>query len=42
MGQIQLSAQPNHIWWRMLGFKTLRTNVLELQFVICWQTMIKI
>ena len=25
----------------LLGSKTLRTNVLELQFVICWQTMIK-
>ena len=25
----------------MLGFKTLGTNVLELQFVLCWQTMIK-
>ena len=26
----------------LLGSKTLGTNVLELQFVICWQTMIKI
>ena len=26
----------------MLGSKTLGTDVLELQFVICWQTMIKI
>ena len=25
----------------MLGSKTLGTNVLELQFVMCWQTMIK-
>ena len=25
----------------MLGSKTLGTNVLKLQFVICWQTMIK-
>ena len=25
----------------MLGSKTLETNVLELHFVICWQTMIK-
>ena len=25
----------------MLGSKTLRTNVLELQFVLCWQIMIK-
>ena len=25
----------------MLGFKTLGTNVLELQYVLCWQTMIK-
>ena len=25
----------------LLGFKTLGTNVLELQFVLCWQTMIK-
>ena len=25
----------------MLGSKTLGSNVLELQFVICWQTMIK-
>ena len=24
-----------------LGSKTLETNVLELQFVLCWQTMIK-
>ena len=26
----------------MLGSKILGTDVLELQFVICWQTMIKI
>ena len=26
----------------MLGSKTLGTNVLKLQFVLCWQTMIKI
>ena len=25
----------------MLGSKTLGTNVLELQFILCWQTMIK-
>ena len=25
----------------MLGSKTLGTNVLELQCVLCWQTMIK-
>ena len=25
----------------LLGSKTLGTNVLELQFVICWQTMVK-
>ena len=25
----------------LLGSKTLGTNVLELQFVICWQIMIK-
>ena len=25
----------------MLGSKTIGTNVLELQFVLCWQTMIK-
>ena len=25
----------------MLGSKTLGTNVLELQFVLCWKTMIK-
>ena len=25
----------------LLGFKTLKTNILELQFVICWQTIIK-
>ena len=25
----------------MLGSKTLGTNVLELQYVLCWQTMIK-
>ena len=25
----------------LLGSKTLRTNVLEFQFVLCWQTMIK-
>ena len=25
----------------MLGSKTLGSNVLEFQFVICWQTMIK-
>ena len=25
----------------LLGSKTLETNVLELQFVLCWQTMIK-
>ena len=27
--------------WKLLGSKTLGTNVLELQFVLCWQTMIK-
>ena len=26
---------------QLLGSKTLGTNVLELQFVICWQTTIK-
>ena len=26
---------------RLLGSKKLGTNVLELQFVLCWQTMIK-
>ena len=26
----------------LLGFKILKTNVLELQFVLCWKTMIKI
>ena len=26
----------------LLGSKTLGTNVLKLQFVLCWQTMIKI
>ena len=26
---------------KLLGFKTLGTNVLELHFVLCWQTMIK-
>ena len=25
----------------MLGSKTLGTNVLKLQFVLCWQTKIK-
>ena len=25
----------------LLGSKTLGTNILELQFVLCWQTMIK-
>ena len=25
----------------VLGSKKLGTNVLELQFVLCWQTMIK-
>ena len=25
----------------MFDSKTLGTNVLELQFVLCWQTMIK-
>ena len=25
----------------MLGSKTLGANVLKLQYVICWQTMIK-
>ena len=29
------------ILMNMLGSKTLGTNVLELQFVLCWQTMIK-
>ena len=27
--------------YKVLGSKTLGTNVLELQFVLCWQTMIK-
>ena len=26
---------------KLLGSKTLGINVLELQFVLCWQTMIK-
>ena len=26
---------------RLLGSMILGTNVLELQFVLCWQTMIK-
>ena len=26
---------------KLLGSKTLGTNVLELQYVLCWQTMIK-
>ena len=26
----------------LLGFKILKTNVLEIQFVLCWKTMIKI
>ena len=26
---------------RLLGSNTLETNVLELQFVLCWQTMVK-
>ena len=26
---------------RLLGSMTLGTNVLKLQFVLCWQTMIK-
>ena len=26
---------------KVLGSKTLGTNVLEFQFVICWQTIIK-
>ena len=30
-----------HIALLMLGSKTLGTNVLELQFVLCWQIMIK-
>ena len=25
----------------LLGSKTLGTNILELHFVLCWQTMIK-
>ena len=31
------------IWFLtiLLGSKTLGTNVLELHFVLCWQTMIK-
>ena len=33
----------SHKWNRhLLGSKTLETNVLEFQFVICWQTIIKI
>ena len=26
---------------KLLGSKILGTNVLKLQFVMCWQTMIK-
>ena len=26
----------------LLGSKTLGTNILELQFVLCWQTMINL
>ena len=29
------------LFFMLLGSKTLGTNVLELQFVLCWQTMIK-
>ena len=34
-------SNGNAVEYSVLGFKTLETNVLELQFVICWQTMIK-
>ena len=30
-----------YIYILMLGSKTLGANVLKLQYVICWQTMIK-
>ena len=32
---------PCHQLIVLLGSKTLGTNVLELQFLLCWQTMIK-
>ena len=34
--KITYFAYPN-----LLGSKTLGTNVLEIQFVLCWQTMTK-
>ena len=37
----RLLMQPCCDQLALLGFKILGTNVLELQFVLCWQTMIK-
>ena len=36
VGLYSISSKP-----MVLGSKILGTNVLKLQFVICWQTMIK-
>ena len=38
---IGLACFGTFIYLFLLGSKTLGTNVLELQFVLCWQTMIK-
>ena len=36
-----IAYSDDHLLCYVLGSKTLGTNVLELQFVLCWQTMIK-
>ena len=36
-----VAIKHQKLWPKLLGSKTLGTYVLELQFVICWQTMIK-
>ena len=38
---LDLSLHPSLLPLPMLGSKTLETNVLEFQFVLCWQIMIK-
>ena len=36
-----IAYSDDHLLCYVLVSKTLGTNVLELQFVLCWQTMIK-
>ena len=41
MSEISYALKLTILGCYVLGSKTLAINVLELQFVLCWQTMIK-